>query len=405
VDAVDVESATGSNIEPDASQVIDDLAEAAGLLESISPRGAEDATLLAEVYAAQGKSLNAFNTYREALRLAIPTADRLVKFLDFWISTYAATGQYQPIADRYLSELAGLPAESARWLQLRLQWNQQLASTDAGDRGNEVTDAATAAVPSQRVQSDEEILQQYRQTFLANADQASRNELMVQCIFGLALAKRQDLIASALEGFKSSGIDEKSLALATAVATLRSIEERSTSQSLADWLIANTSAMGPTYAEITQLIGDALFLSGRGMNAEEFYRVTLARSPENADLLNSLAILLAEQQSGFEEAILLIDQAIRLQPENKDFVDTKLIIALLSGDLELGRELESQLSSSYAAGVLMHRAVLADKLGQSQEASRLFQMARDARVASGLQTASDKEMHGAMVEKYVKTTD
>jgi len=394
----------GSKIEPNAGQVIDDLSEAASLLESISPRGAEDATLLAQVYSTQGKNLNAFNTYREALRLEIPTADRLVKFLDFWISTYAASGQYQPIADRYLAELAGLPAEAARWLQLRLQWNQQLASLDAGERVDAAANA-TAASPSQRVQTDEEILQQYRQIFMANADQATRNELLVQHIFGLALAKRQDAIASAMENFERSGMDAKSLASAAAVATLRSIEERSTSQALCDWLIANTSAEGPTYTEISQLIGDALFLSGRGMNAEEYYRVTLARSPDNADLLNSLAILLAEQQPDSEEAILLIDQAIRLQPDNKDFVDTKLIIALLSDDLETGKELESQLSSNFAAGVLMHRAVLADKLGQSQEASRLFQMARDARVGSGLQTSSDKEMYVAMVEKYMESTD
>ncbi|QDS96109.1 Transmembrane exosortase (Exosortase_EpsH) [Roseimaritima multifibrata] len=400
-DQTDSESAAVSSVEPITGQALEDLAEAASLLESISPRRPEDATLLAQVYAAQGRDLYAFNTYREALRLEIPTADRLVKFLEFWISTYAASGQYRPIADRYLSELAGHRAEAARWLRLRLQWNQQFANTDAGDRDGE----ATAAAPLQPMQSDEEILQEYRQVFLANTDQATRNELVVQCIFGLALAKRQDAIALALEGFKQSGVDAKFLAVAAAAATLRSIEERSTSQALCDWLIANASAEGPTFDGITQLIGDALFLGGRGKNAEEYYRATLAKSPENSGVMNSLALLLAEQPTGFDEAIALIDQAIELQPDSEDLVDSKLIIALLGDDLELAAELESQLQSDFTAGVLMHRAVLADKLKQPEEASRLFQMARDARVGSGLQTASDKEMYATMVEKYVKSND
>ncbi len=97
-----------------------DRTEAIALLEGISPRTATDAGMIAEFYAGNDQTLQAFNFYRENLRLELPTPERLIRFLDFWNDAYASGGSYRPIADQYLEELATYPNAASDWLRLRL---------------------------------------------------------------------------------------------------------------------------------------------------------------------------------------------------------------------------------------------------------------------------------------------
>lgn len=64
--------------------------------------------------------------------------------------------------------------------------------------------------------------------------------------------------------------------------------------------------------------------------AERHYRAALAAAPQNPVALNNLAFVLASQAHG-EEALPFIEQALKLQPDQPDFLDTYSVTLKLVG--------------------------------------------------------------------------
>jgi tetratricopeptide (TPR) repeat protein len=58
------------------------------------------------------------------------------------------------------------------------------------------------------------------------------------------------------------------------------------------------------------------------MRAEELFRETLKIDPDHADAANYLAYMWAEQGTNLEQALLLVQHAVELQPENSAYLDT-----------------------------------------------------------------------------------
>jgi tetratricopeptide (TPR) repeat protein len=63
-------------------------------------------------------------------------------------------------------------------------------------------------------------------------------------------------------------------------------------------------------------------------DAESLYRQALARDPQHALALNNLASVLARNPQHCDQALAMIDQALQVQPDHPDFLDTKAIILL-----------------------------------------------------------------------------
>ncbi len=92
-----------------------------------------------------------------------------------------------------------------------------------------------------------------------------------------------------------------------------------------------------TADEPTTAVGAAIVLGGvaemRGdwIAAERNYFNALNKAPDNAVALNNLASVMARDPNRVDEALPLIEKAIRLQPDQPDFLDTHAAVLLASG--------------------------------------------------------------------------
>ena len=67
------------------------------------------------------------------------------------------------------------------------------------------------------------------------------------------------------------------------------------------------------------------------------YREVLAAAPRNTDAMNNLALLLARDAAGIDEALQLLEEAIRLQPRDPYYFASRGEVRWRAGDAELAR--------------------------------------------------------------------
>jgi tetratricopeptide (TPR) repeat protein len=72
--------------------------------------------------------------------------------------------------------------------------------------------------------------------------------------------------------------------------------------------------------------------AGRTEAAIALYREVLAASPEHGDAMNNLAILLARDEAGAGEAMSLVEQAIRLRPDDPYYLASRGEVRWRAGD-------------------------------------------------------------------------
>ena len=381
-----------SGYRPKSTSSERDQSEAIRLLEGLVPRSAEDAEMLAELYHKRDQPIRAFNFYRESLRLEVAPPDRLVRFLDFWNESYAAEGTYRPIADQYLSELANYPDAASGWLRLSLQRvEREAAAADVSATGENATDSGPA-----------EVLDRFIAVFANNADQGMAKKAATQMFTGLADSGRSDLIDGVIDSLSRSGAEPDTIVNSLAVVLMRlsgNIESDATKD-----LVKAIAEMGPLNDEVSvktlTLIGDALYVGGASELALPYYRKAMKRSPEYVDAINNLAIVLADRDETDDEASSLAEQAVKLEPENPDRRDTKLVVALLREDWELAESIAASLSGEYSPTILLHRSNLALERGRLTEAEELLARCREGFIESMLIAPVDKRMYRALVEKF-----
>ncbi len=329
--------ATRAELEPSPKR---DRSEAIALLESITPRTATDAGMLAELYAANGQPLRAFNSHRESLRLEMPTPERLIPFLDCWNETYAAEGTYRPIADQYLDELATYPNAASEWLRLsldRLEFEEAtlVASSDEEDP---VAESAPTDVSlsddGAATASEQQLLERFIETFLQKSKNPDFENVAVAMLEGLSTARRTELIPEALDRLARSANEPASLARAMAVAMIRLAGDPDTVQVLGSEIQQRAGPDSELSAEALTWLGDGMFIAGLPDRAVPYYRQAIEQNPDNVDALNNLAIVLAESDPKNSESRRLVEQAMALEPENAERRDTMLVIAMLQEDWE-----------------------------------------------------------------------
>lgn len=121
-----------------------------------------------------------------------------------------------------------------------------------------------------------------------------------------------------------------------------------------------------TRAILSEQLGDPAGL-------ETDLRTILQREPENAMALNALGYTLADRNERLDEALLLIEHAHRLKPEDPAILDSLGWVHYRLGNLELAEEL---LRRAYApfpdAEVAAHLGEVLWQQGKQREARRLW---------------------------------
>ena len=82
------------------------------------------------------------------------------------------------------------------------------------------------------------------------------------------------------------------------------------------------SRLAPDNTAVLYQYGGALDRAGRKADAEKVFRGIVEKNPDNANALNYLGYMLAEGGQSLEEAIGLIQRALKVEPDNPSFLDS-----------------------------------------------------------------------------------
>jgi tetratricopeptide (TPR) repeat protein len=135
-------------------------------------------------------------------------------------------------------------------------------------------------------------------------------------------------------------------------------------------------ALAPDDTSVRFQFGAALDRIGRDAEAEKAFRDLIAKDPLDANALNYLGYMLAERggpSGALDEAVTLIQRALRVEPDNPSYLDSLGWAYFQQGKLALA---DPPLST--AAGRLPKNSVIQDHLGDL----RLKQNRRDDAIAA-----------------------
>jgi tetratricopeptide (TPR) repeat protein len=123
-------------------------------------------------------------------------------------------------------------------------------------------------------------------------------------------------------------------------------------------MLKDLMARAPQDASIVQQYANALDKSGRPKDAEAALRDLIARDPRDASALNSLGYMFAERGERLDEAVELLQRALKIEPGNPSFLDSLGWAYFRQGRLELA---EGPLAA--AAAKMPDNSVIQDHLG------------------------------------------
>ncbi len=114
----------------------------------------------------------------------------------------------------------------------------------------------------------------------------------------------------------------------------------------------------PENTTVKYQLGAALDRSGRPAEAERMFRDLLAKDPLDANTLNYLGYMLAERGTKLDEAVSLIERALKVEPDNPSYLDSLGWAYVQQGKIDLA---DAPLTK--AAAGLPKNSVIQDHLG------------------------------------------
>jgi tetratricopeptide (TPR) repeat protein len=123
-------------------------------------------------------------------------------------------------------------------------------------------------------------------------------------------------------------------------------------------LLKEAETLAPDDTSVLFQYGAALDRAGRHADAEKTFRDVIGRDPLDAGALNYLGYMLTERGTSLDEAVTLIQRALKVEPGNPSYLDSLGWAYLRQGRVDLA---DSPLST--AAGKLPKNSVIQDHLG------------------------------------------
>jgi tetratricopeptide (TPR) repeat protein len=132
-------------------------------------------------------------------------------------------------------------------------------------------------------------------------------------------------------------------------------------------ILKDLMARAPEDSTIVHQYANALDKSGRAADAEAALRGLISRDPRDANALNSLGYMFAERGVRLDEAVELLQRALKIEPENASFLDSLGWAYLRQGRLDLA---DGPLAA--AAARMPDNSVIQDHLGDLRYRQQRF---------------------------------
>jgi tetratricopeptide (TPR) repeat protein len=325
------------------------------------PQYAEGAVLLAEAQEASGSPAAALDTlttllkqqpqfFRGRVQLAelYDREHRYPEAADAWARVQALNPQNPEVATRHASALlnAGRAAEARDILRgalktqpddLRMSFLLAQAQSASGD-----LEGAEATARSLHAAHPDDV----RATYILGQMLEARDHYQ----------DAVDLLKPEIARLRAANAKGSQIAMLLAAEGTALVQLKRHDEALAALNDAMTLAPGDT-AVLFQY-GAALDHAGRQTDAEKVFRDVIARDPLDAGALNYLGYMLAEHGTSLDEAVTLIQRALKVEPGNPSFLDSLGWAYVQQGKLDLA---DSPLSA--AAEKLPKNSVIQEHLG------------------------------------------
>jgi tetratricopeptide (TPR) repeat protein len=177
----------------------------------------------------------------------------------------------------------------------------------------------------------------------------------------MLLAKNQyadvvDLIKPEIEQLRAAKGAGAELALLETTQASALLQLKRNNEALA--LLKDAVAQAPDDTTVLFQYGAALDRAGLPSDAEKAFRDVISRDPLDAGALNYLGYMLAERGTGLDEAVSLIQRALKVEPDNPSYLDSLGWAYVQQGKLDLADP-----ALTTAAEKLPRNSVIQDHLG------------------------------------------
>lgn len=210
-------------------------------------------------------------------------------------------------------------------------------------------------------------------TLAPHIDPSARARLIALQLIGSDLGNAQTALAWLNEINQRAGdsTDERlERAKAACMAGVR-LNDPALLHAARDTVLKITSAPGPHPAEVYELQGQVAQALGDADQAEASFRRLLKQAPDNPQVLNNLAMVLAQRGGGrLNEAEQLATRAVKLEPQDPNLLDTLALVRLKRGQLEQAESAITQairMDPGNPAWRLTHAEIL-DAMGKTDQA-------------------------------------
>jgi len=343
-------------------------ADAVPLLRRIvgeQPQYAEGSVLLAEAQEASGASDAAAETitrllddqpqfFRGRVQLAeiYERQKHWPQAADAWARVQELNQRNPEIATRRATALlnADRPGEARDVLRdalklapndLRISYLLAQAQRSAGD-----VDGALATASSLRTAHPEDVRATY---LLAQMLDAKGRYQEIVDLLGPEIKRLR-----AANGTNKAASGQVALLMASEALALQQLKR--TDEALAT--LKEASALAPDDTSVIFQMGAVLDRAGRQAEAEKAFRDVLAKDPLDAGALNYLGYMLADHGNNLDEAVSLIQRALKVEPDNPSYLDSLGWAYYQQGKLDLADP-----ALTTAAGKMPKNSVIQDHLG------------------------------------------
>lgn len=165
-----------------------------------------------------------------------------------------------------------------------------------------------------------------------------------------------DLLTPEIERLRAANAKPGQRALLQGAQALALLQLKRHDEAIA--LYRDAIAAAPDDTAMRFQLGAALDRAGRRADAQKAFRDLIARNPLDANSLNYLGYMLAEQGTSLDEAVTLIQRALKIDPENPSYLDSLGWAYFQQGKLDLADQ-----PLSAAAAQLPKNSVIQDHLG------------------------------------------
>ena len=208
---------------------------------------------------------------------------------------------------------------------------------------------------------------------LAKSDDSESRESAIRYLLEKLKAEKTPEIARLLAGLLSVGTVSAQLA------------------DQADEILSQAGATHENNADLLLSIADMWLAQKKSEKSIDAYRKIIKLRPNDVVALNNLAILLGEQPDGTQEAIMLIDQAIRTAGKQPLLLDSKAAILMLANRPEEAVPiLEIAASATNDPRVLFHLYQALFKAGRLEEALRIKSKISPSELRKSILTPDDQ---------------